>query len=59
LKVNRFSQEYIASIFKVEQHAKQEKLCLLPVSYFTFSSTLKMEATYFSETSLYMFQLSM
>jgi hypothetical protein len=56
LKVSRHFQEYIASIFRVEENSKQDKkFCLSPaftlLSCLTYSSTLEMEAAC-SETSI-------
>jgi hypothetical protein len=54
---NHVSQEYVVSIFRVEE-AKQETRefcltsCFMLVSYLAYSSTLKMEMTCSSETSI-------
>jgi hypothetical protein len=56
LKVNRPLEEHVASIFRVGKKAKQRPTlvaaCFILVSCLTYSSALKMEATYSAETSV-------
>jgi hypothetical protein len=58
-KSTEVSEEYVATIFRIEEYAKQEisikqkaSRALLLVYFLVYSSTLKIEAIYFFETSI-------